>query len=578
MTETIILSTEEYDKLKQQLTALSQEKTRLLCALNERVKELNCLYKISRLVETPGITLEEILQQAVNLIPAAWQCPETTCARLIFKNREFRTDNFNDADLKQLADIKINRKSVGSIEVCLLGKKFRDGEEPFSKEEIALLETIAEQLGKTIERMRAEASLREAAEEWQSTFDSISDLVFIQNNDHVILKANKAFCDALKSRPKDVIGKKCYELLHKSNSPWPNCPAEKTKSDRTTHTEEVDSENLGIPLLVTTSPVFNNKGELAGSVHIAKDITERKKEEEALALKNALLVIQQETSIDGILVVNSKGKIISSNKRFTDIWNIPPETVESHPVESVFQAVLNQVADPAQFLAKIPYLYENYQEKSRDEIILIDGRILDCYSAPMLGPKGRCYGRVWYFRDITERKQLEKKLIELTIMDELTGLNNRRGFSILAAKQIKKADRHKHGLTLIYIDLDNMKWINDNLGHKEGDRALIDLSTILKKSFRSSDIIARLGGDEFAGLVTDHQGKTSETILARMKKSMDSLNSQKIRPYNLSISFGVIRYDPENPCSLDKLLEHADKAMYSHKHEKGIRRGVKTAQ
>ncbi|MBP7088170.1 MAG: PAS domain S-box protein [Candidatus Omnitrophica bacterium] len=128
-----------------------------------------------------------------------------------------------------------------------------------------------------------EREIIKASQEWQRTFDSISDFIFIQDIDNTILKANKSFCELLGLKPKDIIGKKCYELIHKLGRPWPNCPFEKTKSDKMPHTEEVmDHSNIGIPLLVTTSPIFDDKYNLIGNVHIAKDITEIKKTEKKL--------------------------------------------------------------------------------------------------------------------------------------------------------------------------------------------------------------------------------------------------------------------------------------------------------
>jgi len=117
------------------------------------------------------------------------------------------------------------------------------------------------------------------AEDWQKTFDSIADLIFIQDIDFVIVKANKAFLEALGARPEDVLGRRCYEILHSSDKPWPTCPFDMTKSDEKTHTEEVDDPHIGKPLLVTVSPIFDNGGKLVGSVHIAKDISELKRAE-----------------------------------------------------------------------------------------------------------------------------------------------------------------------------------------------------------------------------------------------------------------------------------------------------------
>jgi PAS domain S-box-containing protein len=135
------------------------------------------------------------------------------------------------------------------------------------------------------EEKKSERRIRQAAEEWQKTFDAISDLVFIQDATYTILNANRAFCEAMKMPLDEIRGRKCYQLLHGKNHPWPNCPMEKTRLDAKTHTEEVDDPNIGTALLVTTSPVFNERGEVAGSVHIARDISERKKLEDELTRK-----------------------------------------------------------------------------------------------------------------------------------------------------------------------------------------------------------------------------------------------------------------------------------------------------
>lgn len=115
------------------------------------------------------------------------------------------------------------------------------------------------------------------AMEWERTFDAIQDLIFIQDKDMTITKVNKACAEVLKMNPKDIIGKKCYEIMHHLDHPWPCCPFEKTKLDKVAHTEEINDPNLGFSLLVTVSPIFNANGDFFGAVHIAKNITEMKK-------------------------------------------------------------------------------------------------------------------------------------------------------------------------------------------------------------------------------------------------------------------------------------------------------------
>lgn len=133
--------------------------------LNERVKELNCLYSISNLIQMPGISLEEILQGIVDLIPSSWQYPKITCSRIIFEDQEFKTENFRETPWKLTGEIIIHGERIGVLEVCYLEEKPKIYEGPFLKEEINLINAIVERLGKVIERKQAEKALQEKEKE-----------------------------------------------------------------------------------------------------------------------------------------------------------------------------------------------------------------------------------------------------------------------------------------------------------------------------------------------------------------------------------------------------------------------------
>lgn len=164
-----------------------------------------------------------------------------------------------------------------------------------------------------------------------------------------------------------------------------------------------------------------------------------------------------------------------------------------------------------------------------------------------------------------ERKQKEERLRVLALVDELTGVHNRRGFLTLAQQQLKLADRTKSPVLLVFIDLNDLKWINDMFGHAEGDQALVEIAEILTEGFRSPDIIARIGGDEFVLLATG-VGPNSEGILVnRLRAHVKARNVRSSLRCKLSLSVGTAWYDPEHPCSIEELLHRADRQMYEQK-------------
>ena len=169
--------------------------------------------------------------------------------------------------------------------------------------------------------------------------------------------------------------------------------------------------------------------------------------------------------------------------------------------------------------------------------------------------------------DLTESNRLEE-LRRLSMLDELTGLLNRRGFLGAAQQNLRLARRLKETALLIFIDLDGMKDINDNLGHCEGDRALIDSAAILKNTYRDSDVIARLGGDEFTVLAMGTPETDSGILTTRLQTQLDAHNARGHRAYQLSMSVGIVRCAPETSMSIEDLIARADAAMYENKRSK----------
>jgi diguanylate cyclase (GGDEF)-like protein/PAS domain S-box-containing protein len=296
-----------------------------------------------------------------------------------------------------------------------------------------------------------------------------------------------------------------------------------------------------------------------------RDITERKQAEEALLFKNALLEAQADTTIDGILVVDESNRIVLANKQFGLQFDIPEELVSARDDLALRQHVTDSVEDSEAYTERVKYLYSHREEKSRDEFSLKNGKVFDRYSAPLVDSEEQYRGRIWYFRDITERKLAEKQIQFLAYYDALTGLPNRTLLQDRLAKALAGARRHKHKVALLFLDLDRFKDINDSLGHSVGDLLLQAVSERLKKWGREQDTVARLGGDEF--LITVTQVKDLTDVAVAAERLMDAMTAPFVvqgHSLNVDCSIGISIF-PEHGADCETLIKNADAAMYGAK-------------
>ena len=173
-------------------------------------------------------------------------------------------------------------------------------------------------------------------------------------------------------------------------------------------------------------------------------------------------------------------------------------------------------------------------------------------------------------RDVTAQKRQEATLRSLTLIDHLTGLYNRRGFMLLADRHLKLAVRKRRPVFLLFCDVDGLKRINDTLGHRAGDRALVDAAEILRRTFRSADIIARLGGDEFTVFPLEAADESGTRLAVRLEDNLRAHNTahQEDRGYALSMSVGLARFEPGSTSTVEGLLEEADRGLYRAKRER----------
>ncbi len=213
-----------------------------------------------------------------------------------------------------------------------------------------------------------------------------------------------------------------------------------------------------------------------------------------------------------------------------------------------------------QFVKKIPNTYYEFPAVTKDGKEMWIGQ-----NVQLLMYDGYFVGFQAVSRDMTERVKKEEQLRSMVFTDSLTHLYNRRGFLNLAEHLLKSAERLHAKLLLAYIDLDNIKIINDTFGHEQGDAVLIDTADILRNTFRKSDIICRIGGDEFAVLASSFDESYPQNLIDRLQYYIDAQNLKRNKKYKISMSMGFAFYDPETPCSLEVLMAMADQSMYEQK-------------
>ena len=265
------------------------------------------------------------------------------------------------------------------------------------------------------EQRRAENTNHEEEAKFRSLVEQNVAGIFIVRDDSTIGYVNPFFASLLGYAPSDLIGRKLFDFIPKDQKPEVREKLGAQLSSGELFLQQTSSmqarDGRIVEVLVNASQsIFEGR---PASVAVVIDVTESNRAQRQLASTAAILATEDELTPDGILVVDGFTRIISVNSRFGEIFQIPAQLLADKADEPVLQCVIDQVADPTAFADRMRYLCDHPEETGYDEITLKDGRVLDRYSASAKRPDGGYEGRVWFFREVTERKAAEHALRRL---------------------------------------------------------------------------------------------------------------------------------------------------------------------
>ena len=430
------------------------------------------------------------------------------------------------------------------------------------------------ELRRTIRQMREsearqdkiEKALRQSEARFQAFMNNTPAIAYMKDEAGRLVYINKTFQRLFELEESEILGKTDFDFL----------PA-----DVATAMQENDAlvlsewksaeitENVPTPdgsashWLSLKFPFINANGEkFVGGVSI--DITARNLAEEKLNASEQRYRHLFELSPGYINVHGLDGVVISVNEAAADALGYQPdEIIGRNLADFMIPAARPFFADYLQRMSRTPLDEGVFYVLTKNG----ERRVWQYRNRLYKETDGSVYV-IGYAQDITELKQFQEELRDLTLTDDLTNLYNRRGFFTLAGQALRYARRSNKDGIVIYADLDNLKKVNDEFGHETGSQMIVDTSNIFKSFFRDSDIAARLGGDEFVILVQDSSADGAEIIKERLHKEIEKFNRNNSRPFSLSISFGIAQFDPKSAKTIEELVSEADKLMYVQKQIK----------
>jgi diguanylate cyclase (GGDEF)-like protein/PAS domain S-box-containing protein len=309
-----------------------------------------------------------------------------------------------------------------------------------------------------------------------------------------------------------------------------------------------------------------NHIEFAGEEYhcsIVRNISERKANDRERELNFSLQNAIFEATADGLLVTNKYKYVTSYNRKFIELWDFEDKNILGESDEAIIKLTTEKLIKPDDFINRINEIHQAPEEDTFDLLELKNGSIIERVSRPQRLER-KIVGRVWSFRDITEKHKLSEQLSYQATHDPLTVLVNRREFEKRLERILSSIDTESTHV-VCYMDLDNFKQINDVYGHIAGDYLLKKISNLFQEQVRGRDTLARLGGDEF-GLIMEHCTiEQAEKVANNFIRSINECELKwEDKEFNIGVSIGVVKINSQS-VDLLEIMKKADIACYTAK-------------
>jgi len=498
-------------------------------ALSSRVVPLEKETNVSQ----EGIEIVRLLESKIELYVILGSQEARDEARKALEQLDRFTSKLSIVkDLENLRMIRISAEKISSVADTLIN--YINKKESADRINQCLLETVKriqyfEETQKNFQNFKLKQSLEIATEE--------KEIIRVLLQTFLILELFIVFFGILASFLLSKIITRNLFKLHKV-------------------TQEIASGNFQTRVSISSKDEI---GQLAGSFNLM--LEELRKSTVSKDYLNSII----NSMADMLIVLDPQLKIIRVNKTVSELLGYSEGELIGEPINIIFSSAhsLFTGTEFEQHVKKGAFIdYEiHFVTKNKIDIPVL-------FSVSVISDKEENISYVvCTAQDITVLKNAEQELRALSLTDPLTGLYNRRGLLALGEQQIKIAKRNKEDVMLLFVDMDNMKWINDTFGHAEGDLALIEIAKIMRITFREPDIIARIGGDEFAVIAMQATRNEENVLIGRLKKNLDSRNNEPGKQYVLSLSMGIAVCQAPYVGSVDEFLTRADKLMYKDKRD-----------